>query len=295
MEARGESQMQIFAKEFDLSRQRIKNAKDEEALAEAYHKHNLLRAQYEVFINKQALDKKKKDQEDYLRAVEAFNKKKAENDASYIYAGVNGLEQFLQKGKQVEQELVVVKRTGVAEQKKADADDDALDAMRAQRKIDRAKQVLQGIADLTTLFSGKSEKAQRRAFDINKKASMGTAIIDGITATQKAFKSAPPPLSYILAAAAAAASAIRVKAISNQQFQGSSNADMGGGGGSAPPTTGGFASGGGVMNPNSQLTNPNEGAGAGQGQGMRAYVVESDVRTVSGRLRRISEFAQLGN
>ena len=49
------------------------------------------------------------------------------------------------------------------------------------------------------------------------------------------------------------------------------------------------------MNPNSQLTNPNEGAGQGQGQGMRAYVVESDVRTVAGRLRRISEFAQLGN
>jgi hypothetical protein len=295
MEARGESQMQIFAKEFELSRQRIKNAKDEEALAEAYHKHNLLRAQYEVFINKQALDKKKKDQEDYLRAVEAFNKKKAENDASYIYAGVDGLQLFLDKGKQVERELVVIKRTGVAEQKKADAEADALEAMRAQRKVDQAKQVLQGIADLTTLFSGKSEKAQRRAFDINKKASMGTAIIDGITATQKAFKSAPPPLSYILAAAAAAAAALRVKAISNQQFQGSSNADMGGGGGSAPPTTGGFASGGGVMNPNSQLTNPNEGAGAGQGQSMRAYVVESDVRTVSGRLRRISEFAQLGN
>jgi hypothetical protein len=49
------------------------------------------------------------------------------------------------------------------------------------------------------------------------------------------------------------------------------------------------------MNPNSQLTNPNQDAGGGQGQGMRAYVVESDVRTVSGRLRRISEFAQLGN
>ena len=81
--------------------------------------------------------------------------------------------------------------------------------------------------------------------------------------------------------------------------------DSGGGGGggiggagesSAPPTTAGFASGGGgAMNPNSQLLNPNQGAGNGQGQQMRAYVVESDVRTVSGRLRRISEFAQLGN
>ena len=294
MEARGESQMQIFAKEFDLSRQRIKNAKDEEALAEAYHKHNILRAQYEVYINKQALDKKKKDQEDYLKAVEAFNKKKAENDASYIYAGVNGLEQFLQKGKQVEQELVVVKRTGISELQTANAKAEALEAMREQRKIDRAKAVLQGIADLTTLFSGKSEKAQRRIFEVNKKASMGTAIIDGITATQKAFKSAPPPLNFVLAAAAAAAAALRVKAISNQQFQGSSTADIGGGS-SAPPTTAGFASGGGAMNPNSQLLNPNQGAGNGQGQGMRAYVVESDVRTVSGRLRRISEFAQLAN
>jgi hypothetical protein len=75
---------------------------------------------------------------------------------------------------------------------------------------------------------------------------------------------------------------------------GGGSAGSAGGASSAPPTTGGFASGGGAMNPNSQLTNPNTGAG-GQGQPMRAYVVESDVRTVAGRLRRISEFAQLSN
>ena len=72
----------------------------------------------------------------------------------------------------------------------------------------------------------------------------------------------------------------------------------GGGGGGGTAVTGGGGGGmaapqGNALNPNSQLINPN--TGQPQGQSMRAYVVESDVRTVSGRLRRISEFAQLAN
>lgn len=61
------------------------------------------------------------------------------------------------------------------------------------------------------------------------------------------------------------------------------SAGGGGGGASLPAPT--------ATNPNSQLLNP---PANGQGQGMRAYVVESDIRSVSGRLRRMSEFATLG-
>lgn len=172
-----------------------------------------------------------------------------------------------------------------------------LETMREQRRVDRAKQTLQGIADLTTLFAGKSEKAQKRAFDINKKASMATAIIDGISATQKAFKSAPPPLSYVLAAAAAASALVRVKAISQQQFQGGSEA---GGGGGAAPSTGSAATGGEAAPPpifgtpqSTDLGNLANNQGQGQ-TGLRAYVVERDISNVSSRLRRMSEFATLG-
>lgn len=189
------------------------------------------------------------------------------------------------------------RRKGVKElmaEKKAEED---LENMREQRRVDRAKQTLQGIADLTTLFAGKSEKAQRRAFDINKKASMATAIIDGIVATQKAFKSAPPPLNFVLAAAAAAAALARVKAISNQQFQGGSEA---GGGGGAAPSTGSSAAGGEAAPPpifgtpqSTDLGNLANNQGQGQ-TGLRAYVVERDISDTSSRLRRMSEFATLG-
>ena len=189
------------------------------------------------------------------------------------------------------------RRKGVKElmaEKKAEED---LENMREQRRVDRAKQTLQGIADLATLFAGKSEKAQRRAFDINKKASMATAIIDGIVATQKAFKSAPPPLNFVLAAAAAAAALARVKAISNQQFQGGSEA---GGGGGAAPSTGSSAAGGEAAPPpifgtpqSTDLGNLANNQGQGQ-TGLRAYVVERDISDTSSRLRRMSEFATLG-
>ena len=189
------------------------------------------------------------------------------------------------------------RRKGVKElmaEKKAEED---LENMREQRRVDRAKQTLQGIADLTTLFAGKSEKAQRRAFDINKKASMATAIIDGIVATQKAFKSAPAPLNFVLAAAAAAAALARVKAISQQQFQGGSEA---GGGGGAAPSTGSSAAGGEAAPPpifgtpqSTDLGNLANNQGQGQ-TGLRAYVVERDISDTSSRLRRMSEFATLG-
>jgi hypothetical protein len=172
-----------------------------------------------------------------------------------------------------------------------------------QMKIDTAAKTFQMLGNLSSLFAGQSERAQRRAFEINKKMSIAQTLIETYSAAQGAYRSqlsipdpSAPIRATIAAAAAVAAGLLRVQQISKQTFQSpSAVTGGGGGGGSAPPTTGGFASGGGVMNPNSQLLNPNEGAGQGQGQGMRAYVVESDVRTVAGRLRRISEFAQLAN
>jgi hypothetical protein len=84
---------------------------------------------------------------------------------------------------------------------------------------------------------------------------------------------------------------VRVAQISKQQFQSPSGGGGGGGG-----SMGGGEGGGGMAaptatNPNAQLLNP---PANGQNSGMRAYVVESDIRSVSGRLRRMSEFATLG-
>lgn len=229
-----------------------------------------------------------------------FEQQKKDHEVEYMQL-IDGFQKYwdeLNKTNNLgEMQIRGERRKGVKElmaEKKAEED---LENMREQRRVDRAKQTLQGIADLATLFAGKSEKAQRRAFDINKKASMATAIIDGIVATQKAFKSAPPPLNFVLAAAAAAAALARVKAISNQQFQGGSEA---GGGGGAAPSTGSSAAGGEAAPPpifgtpqSTDLGNLANNQGQGQ-TGLRAYVVERDISDTSSRLRRMSEFATLG-
>ena len=229
-----------------------------------------------------------------------FEQQKKDHEVGYMQL-IDGFQKYWDELNKIntlgEMQIRGERRKGVKElmaEKKAEED---LENMREQRRVDRAKQTLQGIADLATLFAGKSEKAQRRAFDINKKASMATAIIDGIVATQKAFKSAPPPLNFVLAAAAAAAALARVKAISNQQFQGGSEA---GGGGGAAPSTGSSAAGGEAAPPpifgtpqSTDLGNLANNQGQGQ-TGLRAYVVERDISDTSSRLRRMSEFATLG-
>ena len=229
-----------------------------------------------------------------------FEQQKKDNETEYMQL-IDGFKKYYDKlvaaSTLGEMQIRGERRKGVKELMADLKSAEDLETMREQRRVDRAKQTLQGIADLTTLFAGKSEKAQKRAFDINKKASMATAIIDGISATQKAFKSAPPPLSYVLAAAAAASALVRVKAISQQQFQGGSEA---GGGGGAAPSTGSAATGGEAAPPpifgtpqSTDLGNLANNQGQGQ-TGLRAYVVERDISDTSSRLRRMSEFATLG-
>ena len=241
-----------------------------------------------------------------LQAKADFEKRKKENEMEYRAEQIT-LQEHLDKmlGIVRSNEDAKLQKRGTSikyqleSQRRMQQEEERLEQM----KIDTAAKTFQMLGNLSSLFAGQSERSQRRAFEINKKMSMAQTLIETFSAAQGAYRSqmvipdpSAPVRATIAAAAAVAAGLLRVQQISKQTFQSPSAVTGGGGsGGSAPPTTGGFASGGGVMNPNSQLTNPNEGAGAGQGQSMRAYVVESDVRTVSGRLRRISEFAQLAN
>ena len=169
-----------------------------------------------------------------------------------------------------------------------------------QERLDRSARALGALGNL---LASASHNNAKRAFEINKKFSIAQALIQTYQAVTAALTAGGNPIKlatgaqFVEAGIAAAIGAAQVAKILSTKFEGggSSGSITIGGTSSAPPTTAGFASGGGAMNPNSQLLNPNENAGNGQGQGMRAYVVESDVRTVSGRLRRISEFAQLAN
>jgi hypothetical protein len=211
---------------------------------------------------------------------------------------VDGLTQFLESAETQEQGLHVIKRNGVDAMLKESERQRQREEQIEQAKIETARLGFQTIGNLATLFAGKTEQGQRRAFEVNKKMNMAIALIETFRAAQAAYLSqmtipdpSAPVRAVIAAAAATAAGLVRVAQISKQQFQSPSGGGGGGGG-----SMGGGEGGGGMAaptatNPNAQLLNP---PANGQNSGMRAYVVESDIRSVSGRLRRMSEFATLG-
>ena len=100
-------------------------------------------------------------------------------------------------------------------------------------RLNAAKDTLQVVSNLAELFAGKSEKQQKKAFQVQKAVNIANAVIDTYKAANSALASSPPPFNYIAMAAAITAGLINVKKIASQQFQSSSSS--GGGGGSNAP------------------------------------------------------------
>ena len=172
---------------------------------------------------------------------------------------------------------------------------------RRQQDLQMASEAVGALGDLLTAGLGQSEKDQRKAFEINKKASMGQALINTFMAVTAALTAGGNPIKlatgrqFIDAGIALATGLAQVAKISKTQFQGSSAS---GGGGAL---TAGGGEGGQIPAPifaNPQMTMlGTDGATMGQGQGtqpMRAYVVERDITQSTRRVRRLEEFATLG-
>ena len=172
---------------------------------------------------------------------------------------------------------------------------------RRQKDLQMASEAVGALGDLLTAGLGQSEKDQRKAFEINKKASMGQALINTFMAVTAALTAGGNPIKiakgrqFIDAGIALATGLAQVAKISKTQFQGSSAS---GGGGAL---TAGGGEGGQIPAPifaNPQMTMlGTDGATMGQGQGtqpMRAYVVERDITQSTRRVRRLEEFATLG-
>jgi len=88
------------------------------------------------------------------------------------------LEAQLQNAKDYGQSTVDLELQ-IAQKKKEIRDKDIEEQKQAElQKIELAKGGFQAIGELATAFAGSSEEAQRRAFEINKAASIATAIID---------------------------------------------------------------------------------------------------------------------
>jgi hypothetical protein len=167
---------------------------------------------------------------------------------------------------------------------KIKAQEDAANELKKRNRDFGIEMTLSGlstIASLTELFGKKSEKAARRAFQIQKAANIATAIISTYQSATAAYASqfvpVPDPSSPvrggIAAGMAVAAGLVNVAKIASQKFEGGGSS----GGGSAP--AGGGGGGGGMVAPNFNVigsSGVNQLAQIQQ-QPTRAYVVSGDV------------------
>lgn len=108
----------------------------------------------------------------------------------------------------------------------ADADDKVIAREKdlQEKKIQAVKNGFDTIGNLAQLFAGKSEKAQKRAFEIQKAANIANTLIDTYQSATSSYKSLAgipyvgPALGFIAAGAAVAAGLANVKNIASQQF-----------------------------------------------------------------------------
>ena len=164
--------------------------------------------------------------------------------------------------------------------------------------LDSTLQTLTVIQELTSAFAGKSEAAQKRAFNINKAAQIAEATISSILAAQKAYTSQiipgdpTSPIRGAIAAALAIASGVaRVKKIASTQFEG------GGGAASGMESAAGGAGGamsaplqGGVNNTSTMLEN----LGQQQEQKpIKAYVLQTDVASEDQKIKAIENKSKI--
>lgn len=84
----------------------------------------------------------------------------------------------------------------------------------AQSWQDRAGSVADNLKDMTAGVA----RENRAMFEINKAASLASAVVNTAQGVTKALSAYPPPLSFVMAAAQAAAGAAQISAIARSQF-----------------------------------------------------------------------------
>jgi hypothetical protein len=271
---------------------------------------------YEAHTNAQiAADQKREAQvkERQRKEAEATQKRlerlREENNAIIKFVEDLNLQLYeMELDRLSQQEQLQIKAMQAEAQRRMQVDTaDAKSKMgQAQREEDlaglREKYIGQSfgvINDIIIASAGKSEAAQKRAFNVSKAAAIAQAIVNTYLAVTSALstdstKLVFPGQRFVEAGLALAAGLANVAKIKAQQFQGgagagSPGADVTGAGASAAPPP---------IFANPQTTNLGTGElSAGQGQGsspMRAYVVERDITQSTRRVRRLEEFATLG-
>ena len=143
------------------------------------------------------------------------------------------------------------------------------------KKIQMGQQAFGVLADLSTLFANGNEAEQRKAFQINKAASLGLAIMNTANAVTGALTAGGNPLKlatgaqFLEAGIAAATGGINIAKIAATQFQGGGGGDTSTSTPTAPRT------------PSFDIiqAQPQMQLGALQQQPVKAYVVSGEVST----------------
>ena len=173
-----------------------------------------------------------------------------------------------------------------------------LKAQERDTTIKFAGEAFTGILSLGEAMMGSSEEDARKAFNLNKAASIADATVNTFLAATQALRDPKlPTVAKAFAVGGIIASGLaQVRKIAATQFKASGSSGGGGGGGTGP--TGQAAS-----QPSEIFANPQttmlgtDGAAMSQGQNtapMRAYVVERDISQSTRRVRRLEEFATIG-
>jgi len=193
---------------------------------------------------------------------------------------ITGKEAIQSLNEQLNKELEL--RIAAAEkEKQLEAEKAALRKRNQEFAVESTKQSLDLIISLTEIFGKKSEKAARRAFNIQKGAQIASATIDtyknAVSAYGSQFVPVPDPSSPvrggIAAGIAVAAGLANIAKIASQKFEGG-----GGGGTVAEPSTAGL-DGAGAVTPQFNVVGDsgiNQLAQLQQ-QPVQAYVVSGEV------------------
>jgi hypothetical protein len=248
-------------------------------------------------LDKQARDKRAQDElaedkrilDERQAAREAFAKKVAELEGQIQQKGIEVASASLQTVRQSEFDKLLIKQQAAA------AEEQLAEQVRA-KEVELAQGALGAISALTEAFAGEGEQAAKRAFQLNKAASIAQAVITTYQGANAIFASAAanpatvlfPAQPFIAAGIAIASGLANVAKIARTKFN---DTGGGGGGGTPRPSFGGGASGGapntgfatfGVQDINNR---PN--------QAPRAYVLASDVTTQTEAAEKINDRAKL--
>jgi hypothetical protein len=249
---------------------------------------------------------KNNNQENYIKLLEAENEKKA------VLAQIEGFrsEQLVNQAALQQEVSDKVKEIDEAELKRKQEIAEKEIQLEKRKRESREMNALNAantILGINSLFEGKTEEEQKKAFKRTKSLNIASATVETYLAAQKAFTSQIIPLDPTspvrgaLAAAAAIASGLaRVAQIKKQKFNG------GGGGGSSPITIGGGSSGGGGngsagigFNPSTPTISalPNFATTQAQnnnsGSNVRAYVIQDDINSQTALNKRINQRTKL--